>query len=114
MQSASTDVLESDYRSTDLRKKVQIFRSFGDDEPLNIPELFSKIVDGHGDRMALMVKNQQTQQWQGITYKEYKSKVEKIAKVFIKLGLERHGAVAVLASNCLEWFISDLAAIHAG
>lgn len=41
-------------------------------------------------------------------------RVHKVAKAFIKLGLKRHHSVAVLASNCPEWFISELAAIHAG
>lgn len=37
-----------------------------------------------------------------------------MAKVFIKLGLEPRHTVSVLAFNCVEWFIADLAAIHAG
>lgn len=35
-------------------------------------------------------------------------------KVFIKLGLQRWDAVGVLAFNSVEWFITELAAIHAG
>lgn len=53
-------------------------------------------------------------EWRGITYREYRERVERMAKVFIKLGLERHGIVAVLAFNSVEWFVSELAAIHAG
>lgn len=37
-----------------------------------------------------------------------------MAKVFIKLGLEPRHTVSVLAFNSVEWFVSDLAAIHAG
>lgn len=36
------------------------------------------------------------------------------AKAFIKLGLEAHHSVGVLAFNCPEWFYSAFAAIHAG
>lgn len=36
------------------------------------------------------------------------------AKAFLKLGLERHHSVAILGFNSPEWFIADLAAIHAG
>lgn len=37
-----------------------------------------------------------------------------MAKAFIKLGLEPHNAVGVLAFNCPEWFLSQLGAVHAG
>jgi long-chain-fatty-acid--CoA ligase ACSBG len=37
-----------------------------------------------------------------------------MAKVFIKLGLERFDAVSVIAFNSPEWFVTELSAIHAG
>lgn len=37
-----------------------------------------------------------------------------IAKAFLKLGLERHHSVGILAFNCAEWYYACLAAIHAG
>lgn len=106
-----------DFRISDPSQTVEIFRGGENatfDEPITIPELFNKRIESYGYRMAMMVKDTTTQTWSGITYKEYKDKVEKIAKVFIKLGLKRHGAVAILASNCAEWLISDLAAVFAG
>jgi long-chain-fatty-acid--CoA ligase ACSBG len=107
-----------DFRVSDPSKRVRIFRNENDkeslDQQITIPELFYKTVEAHGDRNALMVKDQHSKQWHGVTYKEYLRRVEKTAKAFIKLGLQRHGAVAILASNCVEWFISDLAAVFAG
>lgn len=47
-------------------------------------------------------------------FSEYRDRVHKMAKVFIKIGLEAHHTVGVLAFNSPEWFISELAAIHAG
>lgn len=73
-----------------------------------------RTVENYGERKALMYKDEISKSWTGISYKEYRERVEKMAKVFIKLGLERHGTVAVLAFNSVEWFISELAAIHAG
>lgn len=49
-----------------------------------------------------------------MTYKEYEEKVHQVAKAFIKLGLDPHHAVGVLAFNCAEWFYSAYGAIHAG
>lgn len=82
--------------------------------PITIPHLMKRIVSNYGDHTALMCKDEVTKEWNGITYKEYQNRVEKMAKVFIKLGLGQHGTVAVLASNSVEYFVSELAAIHAG
>ena len=79
-----------------------------------IPEKFSQTVKRFPDRIAFVAKNEVTKELTTFTFQEFKEQVEKIAKVFIKLGLERHGTVAVFANNCIEWFISELAAIHAG
>ncbi|XP_055388941.1 very long-chain-fatty-acid--CoA ligase bubblegum [Condylostylus longicornis] len=81
-------------------------------EPMSIVELFDDIVEKYPDSPALMYKNEQLK-WTPITYSEYKNKVEQIAKAFIKLGLEEHHSVGILAFNCPEWFISGLAAVHA-
>jgi len=83
-------------------------------KPITIPQLFAEVVDEFPNHPALVQKNLTTDEWETTTFEEYKQKVEKIAKVFIKLGLERHGCVAVLAHNSVEWFESGLAAIHAG
>lgn len=37
-----------------------------------------------------------------------------VAKAFIKLGLERYHSVCILGFNSEQWFVADLAAIHAG
>lgn len=84
------------------------------EKPITIPEFFLKTVERFSDRSALVHKDLDSDKWISITYKEYHQRVEKIAKAFIKLGLARHGSVAVLAFNCPEWFIAQLAANHAG
>jgi len=47
------------------------------------------------------------------TRRQYEEKVHQVAKAFIKLGLEEHHSVGVLAFNCAEWFYSAMGAIHA-
>lgn len=49
-----------------------------------------------------------------IIFRQYEEKVHQTAKAFIKLGLEAHYSVGVLAFNCPEWFYTALGAIHAG
>ena len=79
-----------------------------------VPELLTETVNLYPDRIALMHKKQENDAWIPISYKEYKNRVEKVAKAFLKLGLEKHGKVAVIAYNSVEWFLSQLGVIHAG
>lgn len=82
-------------------------------QPISIPGLLTKTARDYPDHPALYSKDIKGE-WQYITYGEYKEKVHHMAKIFIKLGLEQRATVSVLAFNSKEWFISDLAAIHAG
>lgn len=111
---AIRDVRE--FRVTDPSKPIRIFRDLNERaasvEPITVPAMMKRTVDNYANHTALMFMD--TKEWRGITYKEYRERVEKMAKVFIKLGLESHGTVAVLAFNTVEWFVSELAAIHAG
>lgn len=104
-----------EFFSTNPSKSVKILCESGDEnDPVTIQKIFDDVVVNHGDRVALMQKDKTNNVWKGISYKVYRTKVIKIAKVFLKLGLERHGTVAILADNCIEWFIADFAAIFAG
>ncbi|XP_070495383.1 very long-chain-fatty-acid--CoA ligase bubblegum-like [Chironomus tepperi] len=104
--------------ATDPSHRVKICQITDDKissiKPITIPQLFADIVAEFPSQPALVQKNLTTNEWETTTFEEYKQKVEKIAKIFIKLGLKRHGCVAVLAHNSVEWFVSGLAAIHAG
>lgn len=107
----------NDFRVHQINKPVRLLSSEGTDgdfEPETVPDLFNRIVENYGENPALAYLDLETKQWKFINYKEYKEKVEKYAKIFIKLGLKRFGAVGVLAFNSVEWFISELATIHAG
>lgn len=108
----------SEFRSVELSNPVKIFSDPENEytlvKPVTIPALMRTTATRHPNHTALMYQNEATKEWIGITYKQYRQKVEKMAKVLMKLGLERHGVVAVLAFNSVEWFVSELAAIHAG
>lgn len=90
-----------EFRVTDPRQAISIIEDFTSDpeaklEPISLIEAFGKTVENFPNNKALMFKDEKTQEWKGISYREYKSQVDKIAKVFIKIGLERHGTVAAL------------------
>lgn len=82
-------------------------------DPMSVPDLVNRTVRDYPDHPAMMYKNAQNR-WTTVTYREYRDRVHKMAKVFVKLGLEPHHTVSVLAFNSPEWFVSELAAIHAG
>lgn len=107
-----------DFRVTDPLKLVRIFLDPDDPTasvpPITVPALMKRTVENFPDHIALKYKDEISKEWKGISYKEYRDRALNTAKAFIKLGLERRGTVAVLASNSVEWFVSDLAAIHAG
>lgn len=81
--------------------------------PTTLPSLMRKSVRDYKNHKALMFKSD-TGEWKGITYDDYYKTVEKTAKIFIKLGLQKKGVVAILAHNSIEWLISELAAVYAG
>jgi long-chain-fatty-acid--CoA ligase ACSBG len=99
--------------TTDLKTSLTIERTAGDNDPVTTIELLNKTVQKTPDKVALCYKNNYDS-WNKVTYVEYKSYVQKVAKCFIKLGLSQKGVVAILAWNCPEWTIAALAAIHAG
>ncbi|BBO77619.1 fatty-acid--CoA ligase [Desulfosarcina widdelii] len=77
-----------------------------------VMERFEKTVAAHGDRPAL--KHKRNGRWETITWNDYQTGVLTTAKAFMALGLEAGKAVNILANNCPQWFIGDLAAIFAG
>lgn len=104
-----------EFRVTEINKATRILKlDHADHDAISVPDLLSRAVAKYGDHPAVAYQDQQTKGWKFVNYKDYKGKVEQFAKVFIKLGLKRNSSVAVLAFNSVEWFITELAAIHAG
>ena len=108
----------NEFYSIDPKKGVKIQLNFDDpitsQEPITIPQFVKNVVNQFKNHAALKQKNLSTKKWETTTYLQYQKKIDQIAKAFIKLGLERYGVVAILAGNSVEWFVSDMAAIHAG
>lgn len=82
-------------------------------DPMSVPHVLLRAATDYPDHPALMQKGEDGS-WNATTYREYRENVLKTAKIFIKLGLEPQKSVAILAFNSPEWFVSELAAIHAG
>lgn len=106
------------FRAADLSTPVRIIRDpndrAGSVDPITVPALLKRTAESYPNLTALVYEDEVTKEWKEITYKEYRDRVEKMAKVFIKLGLKPRQTVAILAFNSVEWFVAELAAIHAG
>ncbi len=77
-----------------------------------VMKIFRETVAAHGDKTALTHKRDG--RWETMTWRDYHARVRTTAKAFMALGLESGKAVSILANNCPQWFISDLAAIFSG
>ncbi|KAK3607857.1 hypothetical protein CHS0354_038285 [Potamilus streckersoni] len=81
-------------------------------KPVTIPTMLYGVVQRLPNHPALCVKRMGT--WVKWTYMQYYDEIRKVAKAFIKLGLEPSHGVGILGFNAPEWFLSCLGAIFAG
>ncbi|KAJ0182505.1 hypothetical protein K1T71_001874 [Dendrolimus kikuchii] len=88
-------------------------RGMASEPPISVPGLLSRTVARYPEATALATKKADGK-WHKISYKTYQERVRTVAKAFLKLGLERYHSVCILGFNSEQWFIADLAAIHAG
>ncbi|KAF7478015.1 Hypothetical predicted protein [Marmota monax] len=74
--------------------------------------MFYEALDKYGDLNALGFKRQG--KWEHVSYSQYYLIARKVAKGFLKLGLERAHSVAILGFNSPEWFFSAVGTVFAG
>ncbi|MBQ0719866.1 MAG: AMP-binding protein [Gammaproteobacteria bacterium] len=61
---------------------------------------------------ALRTKNHG--QWQTTTWAEYRAETRLVARALMALGLGPKEGVIIIAENCHQWFIGNIAAIYSG
>ena len=81
--------------------------------PGSINEAFSAAAALYAGKPALMHKDERGA-YKTITYAELDRFVEGLARSLRKLGLRPGDRVAILARNCPEWVVADLAALKSG
>ncbi|MDX9999834.1 MAG: AMP-binding protein [Polyangia bacterium] len=77
-----------------------------------VMQVLDEAVNRFGDSPAYKVLGEGG--WRETSYRECREEVLRVARGFISLGVAPGTGVAILGSNRPEWFIADLAAIHAG
>ncbi len=81
--------------------------------PQTIYHLFHDSAIRHADRVALMVKGRNGQ-YIGITYRELKETVGRLAGALQSLGIAPGDRVAIYSRNRPEWAVADLAVLKLG
>jgi long-subunit acyl-CoA synthetase (AMP-forming) len=77
-----------------------------------VHEVFESTVKRHAAEPAF--RRKKGAGWETITWAEHDEITRKLAKGFLRLGLEPGRGVAIIGYNCHEWVAADLAAIFAG
>lgn len=75
-------------------------------------ETLAKNAAKFGDREALRFRDYKTQKWTSISWKNFKSTVEKMALSFEMLGLRQFDKIALFTQNCPGILISHFAAFY--
>lgn len=107
----------SSYTSTSLHQPV-LLRTTEDSDtpPQTIPEFFREKCEKYAKLPALVWESPELGKdvWSTWTYEEYAREVDKTALMLLELGLEERSSVGVLAFNCPEWFLAEIATLRAG
>jgi long-chain acyl-CoA synthetase len=77
-----------------------------------VPQLFSRRVAEHGDRVAL--RRKALGRWQEVSWRDYGRLVREVASGLTALGLRRGESVCIVAENRPEWLYCDLGVMAAG
>ena len=75
-----------------------------------IPQALSDTVSRHPEHPAVVVRHQHAR----LTWRELGREVERLARGLAGLGLKPGDRVGIWSSNCLEWFLIQLASAQAG
>ncbi|KAK7116001.1 long-chain-fatty-acid--CoA ligase ACSBG2-like isoform X2 [Littorina saxatilis] len=84
----------------------------GSETPITVPTLIKSIAKKIPDHVAMAIKRDGA--WVNWTYAQYLADIHRVAKSFIKLGLEPYKGVGIIGFNSPEWFLADLGALFAG
>jgi long-chain-fatty-acid--CoA ligase ACSBG len=81
--------------------------------PQTVAGVFRKTVARRGTASALRFRDA-SGDWQVLTWRQYFDNCALFAKALLRLGVRAHEAVAIMGSNCPQWFFANNGTILAG
>ncbi|MBM4170103.1 MAG: long-chain fatty acid--CoA ligase [Ignavibacteria bacterium] len=79
-----------------------------------INEMFEKVTTKYADINRPMLMHKIEKQYVGISYKEYRTRVEHFALGLASLGVKQGDRLSIVAENRPDWVISDMAMVILG
>ena len=61
---------------------------------------------------AIFYKNSETKNWDGISWSNFYTQIQKVSKALINFGIKEQQNVAIFAQNMTEWIIADIAIMN--
>ncbi len=77
-----------------------------------VSDVLDATAAAHADRPAMRAKRDGV--WHATTWREYREQARRVARGFIKLGLQPGDGVSIIGFNRPEWVLADIGAILAG
>ena len=81
------------------------------DQFKTIPEMLERTARVYADREAYKWFEHRTNEWVGITWRQFSERVMRWRKAFAKMGLQRGARVAMLLPNSVDALTFDMAAL---
>jgi len=79
---------------------------------INLADMFFQKGKSHAAHTGYMYKKDD--HWHNVTFQEAVNRTEKIAAGLASLGVKKGDKIALMSANCLEWAITDYAALSLG
>ncbi|MPQ47260.1 AMP-binding protein [Marinifilum sp. N1E240] len=72
-------------------------------------KLIRNRIEKFGERIAMRYKDEENDNWVGVSWNEFGLQIRQISKALIKLGVDEKQSVAIFSQNMPEWITADLA-----
>lgn len=79
-----------------------------------IPEMFKRITAKYENEQRPMLMHKVDKKYTGITFSEYRRKVELFALGLASLGVKKDDKVAIISENRPEWIVADMGIVTLG
>lgn len=79
-----------------------------------IPEMFDRITTKYANEQRPMLMHKVDKRYRGISFTEYRRKVELFALGLASLGVKKEDKVAIISENRPEWIVADMAIVSLG
>ncbi len=76
--------------------------------------MFRETVDAHGDKRAVGFRSGKGAEFQYWSYREFSGHVDEVRRGLDALGLKNGDCLSIMAENCAEWLLFDMAAHSLG